>query len=393
MTTAAPLRPAGLLRQAELPVSGLYGRHRDHNLASIAAAIVRSFDGEGPVRLGAARRLVVIAVDGLGYDRAASLLHPATLWPLTSEFPTTTIACLLTSVTGQPAYSHGVIGVQFLHEDGVRTVNCHDGQLTEPARPEGHAGFGLARPTATPRLPTVFDALALRGVATTVLPNELAFVHAGVRDRLLHGAARVGEPLAPLADPVSLVQACGDQLSAAIDATPGGLVWAYLDLDTHHHRCGFDAALRAAAAELDRLAARLCDEGSSVLIFSDHGLTPSQPSQDTLAFWQELTSERWCRLPPGGAGRTRWVYPYPAQEDKVAARLAGYLGDAVVASRDDLAAWGLAGAGSIGQRRLGEIVLLATGPDFPAADAATNYEHGSMTADEVLVPMATWPAG
>jgi hypothetical protein len=29
-------------------------------------------------------------------------------------------------------------------------------------------------------------------------------------------------------------------------------------------------------------------------------------------------------------------------------------------------------------------------PDFPAPDPATGFEHGSMTADEVLVPMAIW---
>lgn len=393
MTIAAAIRPAELLAEVELPVRDLYGRHPEHNLAAVAAAIRLSFEGAGPARLGAARRLVVIAVDGLGYDRAADALHPAALRPLTSEFPTTTIACLMTSVTGQPACDHGFIGVQYLHEDGLRTVNCHDGQLTEPVSPADEGEPWPARPTATPALPTIFDELALRGIAATALPNELSFVHAGIRERLLHGVARVAEPLPQLADPVRLVQACGDQIRSAAQASPSGLIWAYLDLDTHHHRNGFDAPLRAAVAELDQLAGRLCEDGSSVLIFSDHGLTPSQPGQETLAFWQETTSERWCRLPPGGAGRARWVYPQPRYEDKVAGRLAAHLGDAVLASHDDLAAWGLAGAGSVGQRRLGELVLLARGPDFPAADASTGYEHGSMTADEVLVPMATWSAG
>jgi hypothetical protein len=50
-------------------------------------------------------------------------------------------------------------------------------------------------------------------------------------------------------------------------------------------------------------------------------------------------------------------------------------------------------AGAVGQRRLGEIILMATGPDFPVPDAGTAYEHGSMTAQEVLVPMAIWSAG
>jgi hypothetical protein len=57
---------------------------------------------------------------------------------------------------------------------------------------------------------------------------------------------------------------------------------------------------------------------------------------------------------------------------------------------DELAGWGLVSKGSVGQRRLGEIVMLAHGADFPVPDAAVRFEHGSMTADEVLVPLALW---
>ena len=58
---------------------------------------------------------------------------------------------------------------------------------------------------------------------------------------------------------------------------------------------------------------------------------------------------------------------------------------------DELADLGFVAAGSVGQRRLGEIVLIATGADFPVPDPEMAYEHGSMTAEEVLVPMAIWP--
>ncbi len=72
----------------------------------------------------------------------------------------------------------------------MRLVNCHDGQ--HRARPfrQYQAEPGLARPTVTPQLPTIFDALALTPGSTAVaLPNELAGLHAEVRDRLLHGAS------------------------------------------------------------------------------------------------------------------------------------------------------------------------------------------------------------
>ncbi|HET9896263.1 MAG TPA: alkaline phosphatase family protein [Streptosporangiaceae bacterium] len=394
MTNAGPAVTATtLLAEAELPVAGLYRRHPEHNLSSIAAAITTCYEGTGPVRLGPGRGLAVIAVDGLGYARAAAALNPDSLVPLTSEFPTTTIACLLTSVTGQRTDSHGFIGVQYLYEDGIHAVNCHDGQLIAPLAPARSGPATSARPTSAPCLETVFDALAGRGVSSTVLPNELDCLHRDVRGRLLHGAGRVVPAMPPHDNPLTMLAAFTDQLTSAVAATPRGLTWAYLDLDTHHHRHGFDAELRAAAAELDRLAGRLRADGTSVLIFSDHGLTPNRPSQDTLAAWDEATSERWCRLPAGGAGRTRWLYPQPPHEDRLAARLAAQLSDAVVIGHEQLASWDLAKDGSTGQRRLGEIVLLARGGDFPAPDATTQYEHGSMTADEVLVPMAIWSAG
>lgn len=399
MTSAGPAAPeTELLAQAQLPVAGLYRRHPEHNLSAIAAAIIGSYDGTGPVGLGPRRELAVIAVDGLGYSRAAAVLKPDSLRPLTSEFPTTTIACLLTSVTGEPTDSHGFIGVQYLHEDGRHTVNCHDGQLTAPTVPAdavlaSDGPDAPARPTSTPRLATVFDALSARGVPSTALPNELAALHDDVRGRLLQGAGHVVAALRPDDDPSARVAAFADQLTSAVAARPGGLTWGYLDLDTHHHRHGFDSALQAAAVELDRLAGRLRDNGTAVLIFSDHGLTASRPGRETLAAWEDATSERWCRLPAGGAGRTRWIYPRPRHEERLAARLAAELPDAVVTGHAELARWGLVKDGSIGQCRLGEIVLLARGEDFPVPDVTTAYEHGSMTADEVLVPLAVWSAG
>jgi hypothetical protein len=383
MRLELPRSAADLLGQSELPAPGLYRRHPERNLGAIAAAIEGAYRGEGPVKLGTSRSLVVIAVDGLGYTHAATALKPDSLMPLTSEFPTTTIACLLTSVTGQPPDTHGFVGVQYLHSDGMRTVNCHSGKLTEPA-----GSVATARPTQTPDLPTVFDTLADLDVPSLAVPNELADLHDDVRGRLLHGASVAAPRLPPIADPMRRTVAFGDQITAA----PGNMTWAYLDLDTHIHRHGFDGPLHAAATELDQLARRLRDAGTAVLIFADHGLTRNQPSPATLAAWQAATTERHCRLPAGGAGRTRWIYPHPGHEDRLASQLAEQIPDAVVTGPDQLAAWGLAQPGSIGQRRLGEIVLIARGPDFPAPDATTPYEHGSMTADEVLIPMAIWSA-
>jgi hypothetical protein len=379
----AGISAGDLLGQVALPLPDLHRRHPERNMGAVAAAITGAYRDTGPVRLGPSRSLVVIVVDGLGFAHAATALKPDVLLPLTSEFPTTTIACLLTSVTGRPAGTHGFIGVQYLHADGLRTVNCHDGQTAIPN------GLGPSRPTRTPALRTVFDDLAGAGVPAVMLLNELAALDGDVLGRLTHGARpSPGPSLPPAANPPKLVETFGEQVAANV--MPGTVTWAYLDLDSHIHRHGFDPMIQTAAAGLDRLARRLRDEGAAVLLFSDHGLTPNHASADTLRTWQAATNERYCRLPAGGAGRTRWIYPHPRHEDRLAGRLARNLPDAIVTGPEQLAAWGLIEDGCIGQRRLGEIVLLARGPDFPVPDATSAYEHGSMTADEVLAPMAVW---
>lgn len=371
-----------------MPVPGLHHSHPRRNLAAVADRVIEAYRGGGPLRLGRRRRLIVLAVDGLGYATAARTLHPAVLEPLTSGFPTTTVASLLTSLTGRPTDEHGVVGVRYLHGDGRRAVDCHTGLLSSPGSP------APARPTRSRRFATIFDTLAALGVTSVGLPGALTGLSAPIRRRLLSGCrlAAIGSSRAAprdidLADGVSAVLDLAERHSTSADR----LTWVYLDLDTHLHSHGVDDAVYRACRAIDQFAERMSRAGAAVLLYSDHGVTPSAPGPDTLALWREADSPRWCRLPAGGAGRVRWLYPHVAQQDRVL-RLVRQLPSAVVATPEQLAGWGLIRAGSVAARRLGEVVLLAHGPDFPAADTAAAFEHGSMTADEVLVPLAIWHA-
>lgn len=386
MTDAVAGHPqaVGLLQRSATAVPGLYRTQAGHDLSTVAKTIVNAYHGDGPVRLGRTGRLAVIAVDGLGFSHAAAMLNPDLLTPLTSEFPTTTVACMLTSLTGRPAGEHGFIGVQYLHPDGRRTVNCHDGHLDVPTSEVP------PRPTITPAFATVFSVLAGEGVPAVAVPNELGRLGPAVRDRLLLGCSVTEPELPPTTEPGDLVEAFGTQLDRVIATTRTGLIWSYLDLDSYVHRRGMDDSVRAAVHAIDQLARRVSRGGTAVLLFSDHGLTENRPSPDMLHAWQEASGPQRCRLPAGGAGRTRWLYPHAGEQERLSGWLTERVPDAVVTSPDQLAAWGLVEPGCVGQRRLGEIVLLARGPDFPGPDPTTGYEHGSMTAEEVLVPMAIW---
>ena len=145
-TCADPDAASILLAEAELPLPGLYRRHPERNLSAVAAAITGAYRGAGPVRLGADRTLVVIAVDGLGYPHAARTLTPDALSPLTERVPDhhgRMPAHLGDERARRNARFHR--SPSTLHADGRQTVNCHDGQTASPNSPVP------IRPTRTPR--------------------------------------------------------------------------------------------------------------------------------------------------------------------------------------------------------------------------------------------------
>jgi hypothetical protein len=187
-----------------------------------------------------------------------------------------------------------------------------------------------------------------------------------------------------------VVESAGRDLEAAVARYPGSLVWAYVNLDDHMHAHGPDHDIELACHALDSLAGRLAASGTAVLLYADHGCAASRPSAGTMTAWREATSPQLCRLPAGGAGRARWLYPHRDMADGLIERLRPALPDAVVTTPDELSRWGLVADGSPGQARLGEVVLLARGPDFPVPDPGLAFEHGSMTAEEILVPLAIW---
>ena len=164
------MTPHELRAGCRVPGTGLYRPHPVANVGAVAGLVRDAFEGRGPAAVGRAGRLAVLAVDGLGRDAAGDAPFAATL---TSEFPSTTVACMLSAVTGVRAAEHGLVGVHQLHPDGLGAVNCFDGARDAPTGPPA-----APRPTTTPDLPTVFTDVAARGLSTVAFPHELAHLHA-----------------------------------------------------------------------------------------------------------------------------------------------------------------------------------------------------------------------
>ena len=143
---------------------------------------------------------------------------------------------------------------------------------------------------------------------------------------------------------------------------------------------------------LEEAIERWQHSGHTVLAHSDHGMVRTRAPRPLLDLWRRINSEENCVLPPGGAGRVLWSYPKRESTREVHARLSEALDDrALVVYREELTDLGLMKMNEKLAKRVGSVVALATGTEFPLPDSDPRpYEHGSILPDEMLAVLAVW---
>jgi hypothetical protein len=368
--------------------------HRVQGLRLIPSLLLSCWDRPTiPFSLGSTRTVIVLATDGVGWRAAQRCWSPDLLVALTSTFPSTSTAAWLTATTGLAPTIHGVPGPVYRYGPDL-LFNCVND------RAAGRVGDWAAVDTAIevdiqPHR-TVFDELSDRGVAVTALPGDLINVPGRWTDAVLRGAT----PIAPSGDwpalsqrPIEAVRGVVQDVDAVVSGHPSAssrLVWAFVHLDPYIHRHGYDDIIDASLTLLDDAARGWSRSGHTVVAHADHGLTRTQPTS-TVDIMTADDARILCRLPDGGAGRTRWWYPKPARHDDVRAAVSAALGDdALVVPAGRLVELGLVAAGGVLLGRIGEVVAIGLGDRFPLLDPADRYEHGSLTEDEMLAPLAVW---
>jgi hypothetical protein len=338
----------------------------------------------------APRAVVVVLVDGLGaallearrghapYLRDLAEHHPPGVPPrLTSAFPSTTASSLATLGTGLPPGRHGLVGYDVLDPQRDRVVN----QLKWPDDLD---------PRAWQPRPTVFEVAVAAGVSVVRIgPRE--FDGSGLTAAALRGGR----------------YAAAESLGARVDATARALrgpdrCLAYLywgELDRTGHSRGWESLEWTRQLEdLDRQLARLsvaCPPGTLVLVTADHGMVdvPAANRIDVAARPDLSAGVRRA----GGEPRTVYLWPEAGRHQEVADRWREGLGDAVeVLTRAEAVTRGWFGPAPDPRAlaRAGELVVLARGPVVvvdsrrhrPDVLALVGW-HGSLTADEVEVPL------
>lgn len=342
--------------------------------------------------LGTARNIVLLVIDGLGYDYllrhgAGGALHRHLHSRLTSVFPSTTASAVTTYLSGLAPQQHALTGwhMYFSELDAIAAVL--------PLRPRG-AGLFDALPGALPlqlfgHAPFV-DRIARR--ATIVSPQSIA----GSDFNLYHSGRAAVRGYKTLTELFGQVEA---RLRAS--TAPAYLYAYYAELDTlaHIHGVGSDQ-LAAQFALLDaafgNFLAAIADTDTVVLACADHGFIDSPPErQIELAQHPDLAAT--LARPLCGERRVVYCYVKPDKETRFVDYVQDVLGEcADLFSGSELIAQGWFGPGEADPRlaaRIGDYVLLMrenwTLRDWVEGEKRYNQlgVHAGVSADEMHVPL------
>jgi len=328
-----------------------------------------------PGGLEEADQVVVLVLDGLGWNQLqarsswAPVLCSLEGGPITTVAPSTTAAALTSITTGLPPGAHGVIGYRM----------AVDGEVLNVLR--WQAGGRDARASIPPDKVQVNEPFAGHRppVVTRAEFRETGFTQAHL-DRARLTGWRVSSTLVT---EVAHLLRRGEPF-----------VYAYyegIDKVAHEYGLGdhYDAELRSA----DRIVGDIRDSlprGAALVVLSDHGQVDVgdrvvTPAPEVMAHVDQQSGEgrfRWLHARPGQSRQlleaaeahhadTGWIVPVDQVLDE------HWLGPVVIEPA---------------RRMLGDVALVAREPvsyDDPADSGLFELvaRHGSLTADEMLVPL------
>ncbi len=355
-------------------VPSLLGHLADPESATLAPWI--------PAPVQEADQIVLLVVDGLGAEQLrerrafAPMLSSGSGGAITTVAPSTTACALTTLVTGKVPAEHGVVGYRIALDGEVMnvlqwSVRGADARMRVPAHVfQPFPSF----PGATGLVPVV--------TRSDYGPTGFTAAHLGRVD--LH-------PWHTAAGLVTAVR----QLAS----TGAPFIYAYyegIDRVAHAEGLGefYDDELRVA----DRLVADVLDvlpPGAVLVVTADHGQVEVGSSVEVLGadIMNDVTLI-------SGEGRFRWLHARTGAAADLVETATEMHGDvAWVRTKEEIIDDGWLGGvpSSVVAARLGDVALVPFAPTAFLDPADTGElrlkgRHGSLTADEMLVPLLGWQA-
>lgn len=345
-----------------------------------------------PSELAGARNVVLLLIDGLGYNYltsrgAGGVLASRLKSRITSVFPSTTASAITTTFTGLAPAEHGLTGwyTWFPEADTIAAAL--------PFKPRG-AGESLeARgiaPATIYRGTPVFDTLDVEPFVVSYRP----IVDSNYNRHFCGSARRLAY----------------DDLAGFVAQTEGAVksgdgrkfVYAYYpEFDTSSHRFGVAsgetaavfAAIDAAYSELLR---RLAGTDTAIILTADHGFIDC-PQDNALDTSECPGLSALLARPLTGERRVAFCHVQPGKKEEFAALASRWLeGKAdVIPGRVPLDE-GWFGSGDLHPRiaeRTGDFVLMMREPytvkDWLPGEPRHLHigNHGGMSADEMYIPL------
>lgn len=321
-----------------------------------------------------ARRIVLLVLDGLGWNQLSERRHLAPVLagleggPITTIAPSTTATALTSLTTGLSPADHGLVGYRFAMGDTVMNVlrwGDESGDLSRTFVPEQVQSCPPFLGSSVP----VSSRAELEGSGFT--RAHLA----GVR----HRGWRVASSI-----PVIVAEALG---------AGEEFVYAYYDgVDKIAHERGFGPYYDAELASVDSLVAEILGNlppDTVMVVTADHGQVQVGDNSVSLA-----TDVVECVARQSGEGRFRWLHARRGRAGALRDACGIYEDIAWVVTAEQVVDEGWFGPRMSDEvrRRLGDVALVARAPvtfDDPAEGTGMNLvcRHGSVTADEMLIPL------
>jgi predicted AlkP superfamily pyrophosphatase or phosphodiesterase len=349
------------------------------------------------------RRVLLILVDGLGFEQLESLRgreslslfdagRSGSLAPITTVAPSTTTSAVASACTGEPPIRHGLLGYRLLLKElgvvanMIRFAPVTGGQPFDSRGVEPRTFF-----TAT----TLFERLKAAGVRTAAITRR-DFLGSALSKMVHHGAEVSG--FASQSDLAVLARRVLDGLG-----DHRGLIFAYWDLlDGVSHRYGaLGDEYRAELAVLDfalqrEVLSRRGDGKTLVLLTADHGHV-NVPPERRIDLRNHPEFLEALSIAPAGEPRFAYLYSKPGRRDfllEYARREFGSVGVALPAEESVRRGYFGPGPGHpAAAERLGDVHLVPVAnhaflSPFPGEKPTDMVgRHGGFTPEEMLVPL------
>jgi hypothetical protein len=377
--------------------------YRDGSLVNLMSSIATALGGTSPYpslaalppeALSGVRHLVLLVVDGLGYQYLLSqdgALRRHLRGQLTSVFPSTTASAIPTFLTGLAPQQHGLTGWHMY----FREIGAIAAPLPFRVRTGRHA---LREAGVTPEelfgLTPVFDRLPLP--SHVVSPRHI--IHSDFNVALSGSAQRHGYET--LEEMFALVAGLlrSDEPRSYIHA-----YWPQLDSLAHEYGVGSDAVAEAFDA-LDTAFAQLLQDArgsdSLVIVTADHGFIDTA-AQQTIDLDDHPELRATLLLPLCGEARVAYAYVRAGREMQFEDYVRGRLGDRIRLLRsEEVLRQGWLGPGEAHHAlldRLGDYVLIPRGQtilrDWLKGEQHHTHigVHGGLSEAEMVVPLVVAP--